>query len=194
MFLHGNKKSPRVRERTLRAAFVVTATVAVGCNHGSNEPKDPDNTISANPPEPTSDPTQVVTSEPEVDAAQPPGSAFVPEPAPEIHRNPPAPQVSWTTHKKVLNPKNKAGRVIKRTYQGDGCFVDGDFAKGERPPPGKAPPAVVVDCPAEMKDPAYESCRGGTLQTNDDASSCGCFQMANPPPPPQLNPCPRSQK
>ncbi|MEZ4369750.1 MAG: hypothetical protein R3B07_02965 [Polyangiaceae bacterium] len=191
MFLHGNKLTPQRRGRALRAAFVVTATVAAGCSHSGNEPKDPD-VIAANPPEPTSDPAPVATSATKVDAAQPPGSAYVPEPAPDIHRNPPAPQVSRLTHQKVLNPKNKAGRVIKRAYQGDGCFVDGDFPKGERPPPGKAPPEVKVDCPAELKDPAYESCRGGTLQTNDDASSCGCFHMGNPPPPPNLNPCPKS--
>ncbi len=173
----------------------MTATLAAACDHSGSEPRDPDNTISANPPAPTTEPTQAVSGEAEpFDAAPPPSGQVVPEPPPDIHRNPPAPRISYATHQKVLNPRNKAGRVIKRAYEGDGCFVDGDFAKGERPPPGKSPPQVKVDCPEELKDAAYDSCRGGTLQANADQSSCGCFRTGNPPPPPQLNSCPSDQK
>lgn len=179
------------RARALRAAFVVTATFSAGCNHG-NEARDPDNTISANPPEPTSDPTQVATGEPEPVDAAPPPSSQLPDP-PEIHRNPPAP-VTGASHPNVLNPKNAARRVIKRAYQGDGCFVDGDFAKGEQPPPGKAPPQVKVDCPPELADPAYDACRGGVLQSDTSGQSCACFQTGNPPPPARRIPCPANPK
>src|SRR5690606_34741987 len=83
-------------------------------------------------------------------SAQPPGTGTAVVAEDPINRS---------NHPRLLNAKDARGRLIKFSWNGDGCFVYGE-PKGPLPPGGE-PPSVPVDCPASMRDPAFKNCRGG---------------------------------
>jgi hypothetical protein len=100
-------------------------------------------------------------------------------------------QVDRVDHQKskLLNPRHDKHGVI---YVGGAhCYVHVPF---DDPPKSWQPPKTKkVDCPVELDDPAWDSCRGGQLySTSGDAGeSCVCSQDGNPPPPPHLATCPK---
>jgi hypothetical protein len=98
-----------------------------------------------------------------------------------------------TNYPVVLNPRDANNRAIKRMWQGDQCYVELPFPPlrpGQLRPPGSAPPAQTIACPASMLTPTFEQCRGGVVQGKADGSACICFVMGNPPPPPKRVECP----
>lgn len=150
-------------ERDLAHAFVLTVatSMSVGCASPRPQP------LPGNPPLPES-------------SAAPDEAPDTTAPEPE----PPPPK------RGAANPTDAKGRPIRRSYDGDGCFVYLDFPPlrpGEMRPPGSAPPQEPVGCPPAMSDPAFASCRGGVV--NYQGERCECFVPGNPPRV-VANPCP----
>ena len=149
----------------IRPAFVLTVVTA--CT------PTPDPIVTANPPmpttpEPTAGAVPSASSAPTATVATAPVST-APVPSPD--------------GKVVINPTDAEGRLIHRSYQGDSCFVYLPFPElkpGETRLPGTPPPSKPQPCPPALKDPAFETCRGGELSRKPDGS-CECFEMGNPP-------------
>jgi hypothetical protein len=174
-------------------AFVVTvstvsACATAGAPNPANDPTPPEPPVAtADPPDPNPEPPTVPTTDPAL--AEDGGRAPVttnPDPDPDA---PPR----LDQHPVTLNPSDAQGRTIQRAWQGDTCFVELPFPPlkpGQHRPPGSAPPTQTIPCPKAMLTPAYEQCRGGVVHGKSDGSSCLCFRMGNPPPPPKRIDCP----
>jgi hypothetical protein len=183
------KAKPLAQRRLpLRAAFVMTASLGLACGRSQAEERNPRDYY--NPPPPPQETPEV---DPEPDAATDAQTgAAAPATASAAAADEPITRVN---HPRLLNQKNGQGRSIKFAWRGDGCFVDGDL-KGPVPP-GSEPPAIPIECPPAMRDPAFAKCRGGELRASNSAgpsqpARCACFVPGNPPPPPERAECPTS--
>ena len=162
------------KKLALAAPFVISVSAAC-----SKDPK-PEPFVSHNPPATNDVPT----------ASAPVPSASA-EPQLVIATNPPArPQLS--DYPKLVNPKDPEGRAI---FLSDGakCYVElpfGPLKPGQTRVPGTAPKHKDVTCPKELAGPAWEACKGGSIQSDDAGTSCICFHMGNPPPLPRSIACP----
>lgn len=146
--------------RKLSPAVVVTMGAAtLACT--------PKNTLPPNPPSVQPSPT----------GTQAPQPSATPVPAAL-----PSPPASTQPKSGSANPTTADGRTIHLAYNDDGCFFYQDFPPlkpGEMRPPGTAPPSKRIDCPPIMKDPAFQTCRGGDVRFKGEG--CECFEPGNPP-------------
>jgi hypothetical protein len=169
--------------RSKHSSFVVTVSALAACTPTRPAPTTAPETSTA----PTTTSVEVPEPVAETDAATEVPSA-VPDAGSEL------PPATLAAHPIPVNPRDANDRVIKKAWDGNGCFVELPFPPllpGQQRPPGTPPPRQKVTCPTTMNDPAYDACKGGVLYTTETRSSCVCFVMGNPPPPPRREACPK---
>ncbi|MGZ6084824.1 MAG: hypothetical protein ACXWUE_15230 [Polyangiales bacterium] len=181
------------RHRRFAPSFVVTVSaLAVACS------KPPSNEAI----EPVTDPVKKADS----------GKVELPPP-----ENPPSPKLTkkrvrtsksppkWEPASGMVpyedfvaqNPTDSEGRTIFVSFD-DTCFVQ--MPKKNQPkalPPGMPwYDTLLVDCPTELDDPAWDDCSGGTLEAvKGKSGECYCVHPGgNPPPPPNVVACPKHKK
>lgn len=153
-----------------RPSFVVTmsaAAMTASCSSGETKTSAPIEAVEM-PRSPTA-------------AAGPPTAKATPDEHLDLHGFP-----------VVVNPTDDQNRTIFSS--GDGtCYIHLPFpalTPGEERQPGTPPPSVPTQCPESMNDPTWKNCSGGTIHANEQADTCVCFVMGNPPYPPRRTQCP----
>ncbi len=178
-----------------RSAFVVTVSAVTACATScsrSPAPAPEPTSVTAPPPDPVPEPRANAHPDPSTEPAPATDAGTATNRDLDAAAKEGPPRLS--DYSTTLNPRDSANRTIKRAWQGDQCFVELPFPPlkpGQMRPPGSAPPAQTVPCPPSMLTPAYEQCRGGVVHGKPDGSSCVCFVMGNPPPPPTRIACPK---
>lgn len=189
--------------RRIARSFVVTVSVtgalsaSIGCTIGCNTPKDAPivreqtSTTAANTvaktteaPSVTESPNPPAPLEKRKRKATPPPKTFKE-----------ATIADWSSLV-PLNPTQADGRAVLVEWNGESCFVFGEWGADAGPiPPGMGMPHVAADCLPELDDPAWDGCRGSSISAQKGSKECVCIPSGgNPPPPPTIVACPKKAK